>query len=84
MKFKWEYSTYLTMSLGEQEFQQKLLFFEYVEDAAEQSTRDERYRTLNEAFTTDWKYYEDREKYETCALYKATHDRFKKQFLDIE
>ncbi len=84
MKLKWQYDTYLDQTPEEQEFQQKLLFFEYVEQVAEYSERDRRYQTLNAMFTSDWEYHEAKENYETCQLFKDTHDRFKKEFLDIE
>ena len=78
----WKYGEYFNMDLNAQEFTQRMLFMEYMEEC-EQLAYHKKYVSLTEMFIRDQMELERREEYETCQLYMDTFIRFKSEFKDF-
>ena len=82
MHIPWMYEEYFDMLPAEQEFAQKMLFYEYMEECVQLAHAAGEYVSLTRIFLEDLQDHEDREHYETCKLYQDTFIRFKSEFID--
>jgi hypothetical protein len=79
----WKYNEYFNMDRESQEFTQRMLFLEYLEEAEQISFHSKEIVSLVEMFLRDQYMHELNEEYETCQLYKDTFLRFKSEFTDF-
>lgn len=79
----WKYNEYFNMDRESQEFTQRMLFLEYLEEAEQISFHSKEIVSLVEMFLRDQYMHELNEEYETCQLYKDTFLRFKSEFKDF-
>lgn len=83
MKGKWAHTDtdYPNYSKSQQEFMQRMLFLDYVDEWEVEHFHGRPYPGLLNAITEDMLEYEMAEQYETCQLYRDILERYKK---DIE